>query len=252
MRKSGKLRGKGHKTPGPGVQGRFSEMFSCSCVRWESDLPTYLVVTGVGAKDTTACKKRRQTVWQISYINNFLYIRLCRVDRSTLAEDWWSALGGGSPWLITYKGVAPTQHFFPKLLHRRPRRPSLFSQKKLQAIALRRNCTLRTLFATLHFSAIALFPSFPSCTVYSVHFTNLQFLPFFGNYYSISRPAPSAVGDCQGPGALHFRSLALQCNSLLQRDATSWCISCDYCSEYGTRMLLFFAVQVVCVCNSWL
>ena len=64
--------------------------------------------------------------------------------------------------MITYKGVAPTQHFFPKLLHRRPRRPSLSSQKKLQAIALRRNCTL---FATLHFSAIALFPSFPSCTV---------------------------------------------------------------------------------------
>ena len=114
MRKSGKLWGKGHKTPGPGVQGRFSEMFSCSCVRWESHLPTYLVVTGVGAKDTIACKKRKQTLWQISYVNNFLYIRLCRVDRSTLAEDWWSALGGGSPWLITYKGVAPTQHFFPQ------------------------------------------------------------------------------------------------------------------------------------------
>ena len=38
--------------------------------------------------------------------------------------------------MITYKGFAPTQNFYPKLLHRQTRRPSLSSQKKPQAIAL--------------------------------------------------------------------------------------------------------------------
>ena len=39
------------------------------------------------------------------------------------------------------------------------------------------------------------------------HFADFCQLP-------ISRPGPNA-GYCQGPGALHFQSLALQCNSLV-------------------------------------